>query len=216
MQIDIWSDIVCPFCYIGKRHLEKALEGFAQRDQVSIRWHSFELDPDAPERDDRSINEILAAKYGRSPDQIKEMQQRVIDMGNQAGITLRAGETIRVNSLLAHRMLQLAASYHLQDQAVDRLMRAYFTELEDLSDGESLVRLLNEIGLSEELVRDAIDSGAFEGTVRDDERAARQIGISGVPFFIFNDKYAISGAQPPEVFSQVLEKAWTEQQTAKA
>lgn len=213
MQIDIWSDVVCPFCYIGKSHLAQALAQFAHRDAVQVRWHSFELDPNAPERDDRPINELLAAKYGRTPAEVDAMQQRVIDMGTAAGLTLRPAQSIRVNSFTAHRLLQLAAAHQLQDAALDRLMRAYFTEGEDLSDHDSLIRLLDEVGLSETLVRDALDSGAFAESVRDDEKAAHALGINGVPFFVFGDRYAVSGAQPPEALLQVLNQAWDEQQT---
>ncbi|HEY9839662.1 MAG TPA: DsbA family oxidoreductase [Candidatus Obscuribacterales bacterium] len=204
MHIDIWADIVCPFCYIGKRHLETALAGFPGREGVEIRWHSFELDPRAPERDDRSVAEILSAKYGQSPALTEEMLDRVIVLGAQSGLNLRLREAIRVNSFLAHRLIYLAASHNLQDQAVERLMRAYFTEIEDLSNPETLIRLFDEIGISEDVVRTTLDSGAFAGTVRDDERTAHELGISGVPFFLLDQKYALSGAQPVSVFRQAL------------
>lgn len=206
MQVDIWSDIVCPFCYIGKRHFEAALAELGAKAQVEVRWHSFELDSQAPARDPRPISEILAAKYGQSLEQIAAMQQRVISMGEQAGLKLRLNDTKRINSFLAHQLIHLAADHQLQDLAVERLMRAYFCETEDLSSPETLTRLLQEVGLPAETVQKALASADYADAVRQDQLMARELEITGVPFFLFDGTYAVSGAQPVSVFVQVLER----------
>lgn len=216
MLIDIWSDVVCPFCYIGKRHLEMALKEFAGREQVKIRWHSFELDPQAA-NDPQPMLEILMKKYQKTRQETEQMMQHVKNMGKYAGLDLRLEQTLRVNSLQAHRLIHLASDHGLQDQAVERLMSAYFTEGENLSDEETLARLMDEIGLPEETVRATLESNTYTESVRADEHAAQEIGIGGVPFFLFNERYAISGAQPVEIFTEILERcAAAEKTEAKA
>lgn len=203
MHIDIWSDIVCPFCYIGKRHLETALSRFEGRDRFTIRWHSFELDPQAA-TEPKPVIETLMAKYGQSREQILAMMSRVKGMGAEAGLELRLEDSLRVNSFQAHRLVHLAAHLGKQDEAVERLMRAYFTEGEDLGNPDTLARLLDEIGIDEEAVMATLESSTYTESVRADERRAAEIGISGVPFFLFDDRFAISGAQPVSVFLDAL------------
>ncbi|MFT5683783.1 MAG: putative DsbA family dithiol-disulfide isomerase [Myxococcota bacterium] len=203
MRIDIWSDIACPFCYIGKRHLEAALE--TSESDVEVVWHSFELDPTP--RDPNASTDIVAvlmAKYRQSRPQIEAMVERVEAMGAASGLSFRFGDSVRVNTFDAHRTLHLAAEHGCQDAAKERLLAAYFTEGADLSRPEVLAELLAEVGLPPETVLAALDSDAYTDAVRADEKMAREIGVQGVPFFVFNQKYAVSGAQPVDVFQRML------------
>ncbi|PKL80180.1 MAG: disulfide bond formation protein DsbA [Candidatus Melainabacteria bacterium HGW-Melainabacteria-1] len=203
MQIDVWSDLVCPFCYIGKRHLETAIAELGVQDQVTIRWHSFELDPQA-DQEAKPVIETLMAKYRMSREQTLVMMQRVIDMGEAAGLNLKLESALRVNTLMPHRLLHLAARYHLQDASVERLMRAYFCEGENIGNPETLERLLDEIGLDQNAVRAALDSEAYLEQVRADQRQAHELGVTGVPYFLIDHQVAISGAQPVHVLSEAL------------
>ncbi len=214
MKVDIWSDVVCPFCYIGKRHFEQALADFADKDSVEVRWHSFELDPHAG-NDARPMIDALMEKYGQSREQAEGMMDRVIGMGKEAGLDLRLKQSIRANTFNAHRLLHLAAARGLQDQAKERLLSAYFTEGENVNDPQTLARLLDEVGINDEDVLTTLENDTYAESVRADERQAREMGITGVPFFVFNDKYAISGAQPVAAFKQVLEKVAAENPKAK-
>ena len=203
MRIDIWSDIACPFCYIGKRHLEAALA--ATGAEAEVVWHSFELDPTPRDPSaETDIVAVLMAKYRQSRAQIEAMVERVVSMGTASGLALRLTESIRVNTFDAHRALHLAAEHGCQDAAKERLLAAYFTEGADLSAPEVLAALLAEVGLSASAVRAMLDSDAYTAAVRADEQQAQQLGIQGVPFFVFNQKVALSGAQPVEVFQRVL------------
>ena len=211
MRIDIWSDIACPFCYIGKRHLEAALK--TARADAEVVWHSFELDP-TPRPADTStdIVAVLMAKYRQSRPQIEAMVERVVAMGAASGLAFRFHDSVRVNTFDAHRALHLAAEHGCQDAAKERLLAAYFTEGEDLSKPEVLAKLLAEVGLSSEAVRAMLDSDAHADAVRADEQMAQQIGVQGVPFFVFNQKYALSGAQPVDAFLQILARCQAEAQ----
>lgn len=209
MKVDIWSDVVCPFCYIGKRHFEQALADFAGKDDVQVRWHSFELDPQAAE-DPRPMLDVLMEKYGQSREQAEAMMDRVIQMGKEAGLDLRLKQGIRANTFRAHRLLHLAAARGIQDQAKERLLSAYFTEGENINDPQTLTRLMEEIGIPEDDVITTLENGTYTEAVHADVRKAREMGITGVPFFVFDDKYAVSGAQPVSSFKQVFDKVVAE------
>lgn len=209
MKVDIWSDVVCPFCYIGKRHFEQALADFAGKDDVQVRWHSFELDPQAAE-DPRPMIDVLMEKYGQSREQAEAMMDRVIQMGKEAGLDLRLKQGIRANTFRAHRLLHLAAARGIQDQAKERLLSAYFTEGENINDPQTLTRLMEEIGIPEDDVITTLENGTYTESVHADVRKAREMGITGVPFFVFDDKYAVSGAQPVSSFKQVFDKVAAE------
>lgn len=204
LTVEIWSDVVCPWCYVGKRRFEKALAAFEHRDEVAVVWRSFELDPNAPPERDISSAEHLAGKYGMSVEQAERSNAQMTAMAESEGLEYHLDRTRGGNSFDAHRLLQLAKDQGLQDEMKERLMRAYFTEGESISDGETLVRLALEVGVDPTPLR----NGGYADAVREDEQLAMRIGIQGVPFFVLNRRYGVSGAQPAELMLQALEKAW--------
>lgn len=212
MQIEIWSDVVCPWCYIGKRRFESALAQFAQRDQVDVTWRSFELDPTAPRHLPGSLTAMLAEKYGISLEQAEGMQRQVTELAAAEGLTYRLDIAQRSNSFDAHRLIHLAAAHGLQDAAKERLLRAYFTEGQAIGDHATLAALGAAIGLPEADVQAMLASDAFAADVRADQQRGAAFGIRGVPFFVINEKYGISGAQSAETFRSALEQVWAEEQ----
>ena len=214
MRIDIWSDVVCPFCYIGKRRLEAALERFEHRDQVEVVWHSFELDPNAPVgAGERSVDHV-AAKYGMPPQQARQNNAGLAAQAATVGLQFNWEDAINANTFDAHRLVHLGAtkSRDLADELEERLMRAFFTEGFAVDDRAVLLDIASDAGLDTDEVEAMLDSDAFADAVRTDEATARSLGISGVPFFVFAEKYAVSGAQPLEVFENALATAWAETQ----
>jgi predicted DsbA family dithiol-disulfide isomerase len=210
MKVDIWSDIRCPFCYIGKRKFEKALSQFPQKDKVEVEWHSFELDPGMKTQTGVNLYDYLAQRKNISRESSVQLHRQVTETAKQVGLTYNFDTTVIANSFDAHRLIQLAKLNGLGDAAEERLFKAYFTEGKDISDHLTLIVLGDEIGLSGKAVKQMLDSDELADEVRYDERQARELGINGVPFFVFNDRYGVSGAQQPEVFLQTLEKAWQE------
>ena len=210
MTIEIWSDVVCPWCYVGKRRLEHALEQFAHRDQVELTWRSFQLDPSAPPQRTHSSAEHLAAKYGMSVEQARETNAQMTEMAAGEGLEYHLDRTRGGNSFDAHRLIHLAAAHGRQDEMKERLMRAYFTEGEPLGDKEILVRLASEAGVDAREARAALDGEAYADAVHADEELAARIGIRGVPFFVLDRRYGVSGAQPAELLLQALDQAWEE------
>jgi len=210
MKVDIWSDTRCPFCYIGKRKFEKALEQFPQKEKVEVEWHSFELDPGMKTQKEMNANDYLAKRKNISRESSVNLHRQVTETAKQVGLEYNFDTTVVANSFDAHRLIQLAKHYGLGDAAEERLFKAYFTEGKDISDHLTLIILGDEIGLDGKLVKQMLDSDSMGDEVRYDERQARELGINGVPFFLINDKYAVSGAQPPELFRQALDKGWEE------
>jgi len=208
VNVEIWSDVACPWCYIGKRRLEAALAGFEHRDEVEIRWRSFELDPSAPRERDVDIATHLARKYGTSREQAIAMQQRVRDTGAGDGIEFRFDIARAGNTFDAHRLLALAADRGLQDGLKERLLRAYHSEGEAIGDPATLERLAVEAGLDREEAHEVLAGDRYGEQVRDDERTAERFGISGVPFFVVNRSLGASGAQPAELLGELLARAW--------
>ena len=207
LTVEIWSDVLCPWCYVGKRRLESAL---AQYDQpVEVVWRSFELDPSAPRERELPAAEHLAAKYGMSVEQAQASQAQLTEVAAAEGLEYHLDRTRGGNSFDAHRMIHLAAAHGLQDAAKERLMRAYFTEAEPIGDPATLVRLMAEIGIDEDEARAVLEGDAYADAVRQDEHVAYRIGIQGVPFFVLNRRYGVSGAQPADVLLEAL--ARTEQ-----
>ena len=209
LRIDIWSDIACPWCYVGKRRLEKALAQFPHRDQVRVTWHSFELDPKAgPAKDATDYAQRLANKYGRTLEQAQSMLASMTQTAAAEGLDFHF-EIIRAgNTFDAHRVLHLAQAHGKGNEAKERFMRAYFCEGAAMSDHGTLVKLAADVGLPEEEVRANLASAANEAEVREDEAAAHALGIHGVPFFVFDGRLGVSGAQPPELLLKVLGDAW--------
>jgi predicted DsbA family dithiol-disulfide isomerase len=208
VKIDIWSDVVCPFCWLGKRHLEKALEGFTHREQVELVWHSFQLDPTAPAVSAETTPEHLARKYGMTLEQARASQQRLEQQAATVGLEYHLETTLTGNTFDAHRLLHLAAAEGEVDTVMERFMRGYFTENLAIGDHDVLVRLAVEAGLDEERVRQVLAGDEFARAVRDDAEQARAYGARGVPFFVLGGVLGVSGAQPVELFEQALQQAW--------
>jgi predicted DsbA family dithiol-disulfide isomerase len=216
MTVEIWSDVVCPWCYIGKRRFETALETFEHADEVTVMWRSFELDPEGPREPEGSAAERLAAKYGMSVERAEQLNAEMTERGAAEGLEYRFDIARGGNTFDAHRMIHLAATYGHQAAAKERLMRAHFSEGAEISDPETLVRLMAEVGVDEAEARDVLDGDRFAADVREDELLAAQLGIRGVPFFVLDRRFGVSGAQPPEVLVQALERAWGEAVTLPA
>ena len=208
MQVEIWSDVVCPWCYLGKRYFEQALEQFGHRDEVDVVYRSFELDPSAPADATTPTVELLAGKYGMTPEQAEGAQRQMEQRAAQAGLTFRMGELRSGSTRDAHRLLQLARERGRQPELVERLHRAYFTEQDSVFDREALARLAADAGLDPAEVADVLGSDQFGADVTADEQTAQALGATGVPFFVIDRKYGISGAQPPELIGQALSQAW--------
>jgi predicted DsbA family dithiol-disulfide isomerase len=206
VDVEIWSDIACPWCYVGKRRFEAALAEFEGAGDVNVRWRSFELDPTAPAARERSGAEHLAEKYGMSVDEARARQQHLRDMAAGDGLDMRFDLTRGGNTFDGHRVLQLAAEHGLQTEMKERLMRAHHTEGELVSDHGTLVRLAAEVGLPEDEVREVLASDRFVAEVREDEQMARGFGINAVPTFVVDRRIGVSGAQPPEVLLELLRK----------
>lgn len=217
IDVQIWSDIACPWCYIGKRRFEKALEEFPQRDQVTVTWRSYQLDPTLPERDDRSEVDYLVERKGMPRPQVEQMMQHVKDSAEGEGLAYDFDGLVVANSRKAHRVLHLAKQADQADGGTrtdvlkEALLAAHFEDAEDISDAEVLTRLAAEAGLDQADARAAVDSEELDHAVERDIALGHQIGVQGVPFFVFANKYGVSGAQPPEVFAQVLETVASEQ-----
>jgi predicted DsbA family dithiol-disulfide isomerase len=208
MQVEIWSDIVCPWCYLGKRNFEQALEQFGHRDEVDVVYRSFELDPAAPADGTTPTVELLATKYRMTPEQAQAAQQQMEQRAAQVGLTFRMSDLRSGNTRNAHRLLQLARERELQPELVERLHRAYFTEQDSVFDRAALARLAGEAGLDPVEVEAVLDSDQYSAEVTADEQTAAALGATGVPFFVIDRRYGISGAQPPEVIGQALSQAW--------
>jgi len=204
VKIEIWSDVVCPWCYIGKRRLERALRDFDGADQVEITWRSFQLNPDFPAGTAVPTPDYLASRFGP---QAQEMTGRVAFLGAGEGLNLRFENTLTVNTFDAHRVLHLAADAGVAGEVKERLLHAHFTEGADLSDHETLARLAGEAGVPPDRVRAMLATDEHADAVRADTDEARALGANGVPFFVIDRKYGISGAQPAEVFLRALQQA---------
>jgi predicted DsbA family dithiol-disulfide isomerase len=212
LRVDVWSDIACPWCYVGKRHLEAALERFPHREAVEVVWHAFELNPSAPRESDRisSYAERLARKYGSSVSDAEQRIARMTDIAAADGLSFRFDRIRPGNTFDAHRVLHMAFEHGVQDAVKERFLRAYMTEGEAIGQKDVLARLAGEAGLDVGEVRAQLATDAYADEVRQDEEQARQIGIDGVPFFVLGGKYAVSGAQPADLLLQALTQAWNE------
>jgi protein disulfide-isomerase len=212
MKVDIWSDIRCPFCYIGKRKFEAALAQFEHKDDVTVTWHSFELDPSMKTQPDKNPYEYLAEIKGQSLHWSKQVHHQLAETAKAVGLTFNFGKVVVANSFDAHRLIQLAKTKNLGDEAKERLLKAYFTEGANISDSHTLIKLGTDIGLDQTQVEQVVKGDAFTADVRSDEATARRIGIGGVPFFVLDEQFGVSGAQSPETFLEALRHAWTEKE----
>jgi predicted DsbA family dithiol-disulfide isomerase len=208
MDVEIWSDIACPWCYIGKRRFEAALEQFEHRDEVTVMWRSFELDPDAPHERDGDRAERLARKYGMTVDQAREAERNLTATAAGDGLDFHFENARSGTTFDAHRIVHLAAEHGLQDAMKERLLRAYFSEGELVSDHATLRRLAVEVGLDDDDVAATLASDRFAADVRGDERMAAAFGISAVPTFVVDRALGASGAQPPDALLELLRQGW--------
>lgn len=214
MLVEIWSDVACPWCWVGKRRFETALAGFPHRGEVEVAWRSFELDPTSPREVGGDPVDHLARKYGMTRQQADQRVDQLTEVGNAEGLDLRLRDLRRGNTFDAHRLLHLAAAHGRQDELKERLFRAYFAESLPIGDVASLSRLAVEAGLPAGEVDEVLAGDRFAEEVRADEATAAAFGAHAVPFFVFDRTYGVQGAQDPNVFGNVLDKAWAEQHPA--
>jgi predicted DsbA family dithiol-disulfide isomerase len=208
VHVEIWSDIACPWCYVGKRRFDAALAAFDQRDDVRLTWRSFELDPHAPRELAVDGATHLAEKYGMTREEARASQQHLADVAAGDGLEMRFDLVRGANTFDAHRLVHLAGAHGVQNAMKERLMRAYFTEGELIGDADVLAQLALEVGLPEDDVRDALATDRYAAEVREDERTAMSLGISAVPFFVVDRKLGAAGAHPPEALRELLRRGW--------
>jgi predicted DsbA family dithiol-disulfide isomerase len=216
MLVEIWSDIACPWCYVGRARFAAALARFEHRDEVTVMWRSFELDPDAPAEREGGHAERIAAKYGRTLEEVAEMDAQLTATAAADGLTIRFSDVRSGNTFDGHRLIHLAAAHGKQDAMKERLFRAYFSEGALISDHATLQALGIEVGLPADEIRELLLTERYAEEVRDDERTAHSAGISAVPCFVIDRKYGASGAQPPETLLEFLQHGWTQREAAPA
>ena len=214
MKVEIWSDIVCPWCYIGKRRFERALAAFPHRDHVEVEHRSFQLNPAAEPGVTGSRTEMLKGKYRLSDDQIATMDERMERLAAEEDLAYNLGATVTGNTLDAHRLVHLARASRLGDAMVERLYRAYFTEGRSVFDEDALVALAIDVGLDADLVRDTLRGAAYAEAVTKDSSQAAALGATGVPFFVIDGRHGVSGAQASDVFGDALAQAWATRDAA--
>lgn len=210
MKIEIWSDVMCPFCYIGKRNFETALADFPDKDKIEVEWKSFQLDPTVPEVATESQEDYLVKRKGMSRGQVQGMLANVTEMARQAGLEYHLDKAVMVNSQKAHQLIQFAKTKGLGDEMEEVLFRAFFTDGKNVADLETLKELGKEAGLDEKELESAFTDDQFKYKMNQDIQEAKSIGVTGVPFFVFDRKYGVSGAQPPQAFLDTLSKSFTE------
>ena len=213
MKVEIWSDVMCPFCYIGKRRFEEALQDFEHKGQVEIEWKSFQLNPDTKTNPDINIDQYLADVKGWTLDYAQQLNSQVTQMAAEVGLEYNLDRAVVANSFNAHRFSHLAKSHGLGVEAEESLFRAYFTDGKNIDDNDTLIELGQQIGLNAGEIKEMLKGNAYADDVKHDIAEAQYLGVRGVPFFVMNSKYAISGAQATPVFEETLEKAFGEWQS---
>lgn len=211
LKVEVWSDIACPFCYIGKRRFEAGLEQFANKQDVEVIYRSFQLDPSAPKHPTQDIYALIAAKYRISREQTKKMHDDLIQQAAALGLTYRFDHAIPANSLDAHRLIHFAGQYGKRVEMAELLFRAYFTDSKHIGDHDTLAGLAEEAGLDRGLAVEMLEGTQFTAEVQAEGREASSLGANGVPFYVINRKYGISGAQASVVFLQALQTAWNDE-----
>ena len=212
MKIDVWSDIACPFCYIGKHHLQSAVAQLVNADNIHIHYRTFLLDANAPKQPQETIYQQLSRKYGMSIDEAKTSTQRIADQGKQIGLTFNFATLQSVNTIDAHRLIHLAAESNLAAEMKEALFKAYFTDSLNIADHRVLITLAKQVGLAPDAVEAMLNSQRYLAEIEADKQQIKQLDIRSVPFFVFNDQYAISGAQPVSVFKELLAKILDEEE----
>ncbi len=216
IQVEIWSDIMCPFCYIGKRKFEAALSQFDGKDDVEIIWKSYQLSPDMVTDSSKNINQYLSEHKGISIQETERMNAYVTNMAAKEGLTYNFDKTVVANSFKAHQFAHFAKEYGKQDEAEEKLFQAYFTEGKNMDDDTVLIQMAAELGLNTTALKAALENGTYADEVLADIKEAEDIGVRGVPFFVFDRKYAVSGAQDSKVFLQTMEKAQEERKNVRS
>lgn len=216
MELELWIDVVCPWCYIGKRRLEAALERFDARDEITLVQRSFELDPDAPREREGTLAEMLASKYGGTVADAEAKQAQLTELGLADGIAFRFELARQGNTFDAHRLIHLAAERGVQEAVAEQLMRGYFGEGLAIGNVDALVEAVAEAGLDRDEARAVLDGDRFAADGREDEQRGAALGIRGVPFLVLDGRYGLSGAQPVDAYLQALEQAWGERQAPAA
>lgn len=207
MRVEIWSDIGCPFCYIGKQNFEAGVKDFAGKDDLEVVYKSFRLDPTADKEPEGSMAELLAKKYDKSVKEAEIMNSQVADAAKAVGLEFNMDKVVPSNSMDAHRLVKLAEEEGKESEAMDHLYKAYFTDGANVADTEALVRIGTDIGLDADKIREMLASDQYKEHVITDQNEANQLGAQGVPFFVIDRKYGVSGAQPPQAFKEALTKA---------
>lgn len=210
MKINIWSDVRCPFCFVGKKKFEKALEKFPHTEKLEITWHSFQLDPNLVTQTDINPYEYFAKAKGITLERAKAMHEGAAMAGKEAGIDFNFDDSKVANSYKAHLLIQLSKTKNLANEMEEALFEAQFLDGKNIDDEETLIKLAKSIGITEDEAKNALQSDELGYLVKQDMQLAAQLGINAVPFFVINDKYGISGAQQPELFLEALEKTWEE------
>jgi len=216
MKVEIWSDVMCPFCYIGKRHFEKALAAFPFAAEIEVEWKSFQLNPDYYNTDNEDLYTYLARSKGMSVLQAQQLTGKVVEMAANVDIALDFQKNVPANSFNAHRLIHLAKSHGKQDEAEEALFYAHFIAGKNIADQEVLLAIANDLSLDVTKAEQVLNGDDFSEAVKHDIDESKQLGISGVPYFVFDRKYALSGAQPIPVFEQALVQSFTEWQSAKS
>lgn len=210
MKVEIWSDVVCPWCFVGKRNFERALADFPHADQLEITWRSYELDPHGPEVRDGTYAERIARKYGIEVGQARASMARIVGVGAEAGIDFKFDTMRPGNTFNAHRLLHLAKQRGRQDALKEALFLATFTDCEPIGTSDALEAIAVGAGLDRDEVREVLASDLYAADVRVDERVAQSLGVTGVPFFLVDEAYGIPGAQDPQIYRNILDRAWGE------
>ncbi|TXI87288.1 MAG: DsbA family oxidoreductase [Crocinitomicaceae bacterium] len=208
LKIEIWSDVMCPFCYIGKRRIENALDQFPNKEQVEIEWKSFQLDPSTKSQPGKSTYDYLAERYGRDRQWSVEMHNNIAQQAKADGLEYNFDKAVIANSFDAHRLSHLAKKHGVGNALEELIFKAYFTEGKDVADQQTLIELGVAVGLDASEITAMLQSDLFADAVQGDIAEAQQLGVRGVPFFVMDRKYAVSGAQPLEVFTETLQKSW--------
>ena len=210
MKVEIWSDVMCPFCYIGKRRFEKAVDALGMKEEIEVVYRSFLLDPELETNPEKSVTKHLADKKGVSFEEVQKMNDYVTGMASEEGLNYDLENAVVANSRNAHRLLHFAKSKNKQAEFKEALLQAYFVQGKNIDDLETLKEIASAIGLDKREVEEVYKSPAFTEDVISDIQRAQQIGVQGVPFFVINEKFALSGAQPTDTFKQALQKVQTE------
>jgi predicted DsbA family dithiol-disulfide isomerase len=213
VKVEIWSDIFCPFCYIGKRKFEVALEKFDKKEDIEIIYRSFELNPSAEKHNDKNIHELIANKYGITYEEAKLNNDNIVNQAKELGLEYNFDTLVPTNSFDAHRMIHFAKEYGKMEEMTETLFKAYFTDSKNVSDFNTLVEIAENVGLNKEEAINVLNSNKYSDLVRADEELAGRYGINAVPFFIFNEKFTVSGAQPIELFLRALNKVSEEEKS---